>query len=182
MFVLVTGGAASGKSAFAEEITEKAKYNKKIYIATMRPFDDESIMRIKKHHLMRKNKGFSTIEIYGAIFDANGLDYNDVSQSAVIFECMANYLNNMLFAENGMVSDIRKAENIIKNDIVKLIRLCPNLTIVTNEIFSDGVVYPYETAEYIKMLGRINTMMAELADELYEVVCGIPVCVKRVKK
>lgn len=182
MFVLVTGGAASGKSAFAESITAKAGYDNKIYIATMRPFDDESIQRIEKHHLMRKDRGYSTVEIYGAIFDKNRLNEKDISNSAVIFECMANYLNNMLFNKNGIVSDKSKAEKIIRDDIVRLVKLCPHLTIVTNEIFSDGVIYPYETEEYIKILGKLNTMLAELADEVYEVICGIPVCMKKVKK
>ncbi|MEA4972817.1 MAG: bifunctional adenosylcobinamide kinase/adenosylcobinamide-phosphate guanylyltransferase [Candidatus Metalachnospira sp.] len=182
MFVLVTGGAASGKSAFAESIIVNSGYGSKLYIATMRPFDEESIRRIEKHHVMRKDKGFSTVEIYGALFGKDGLDESVISKSAVILECMSNYLNNMLFDENGMISDLNKAEDAIKTDIVKLVKLCPNLTIVTNEIFSDGIFYPTETTRYIQILGKLNILMAKYADEVYEVVCGIPVCVKKVCK
>lgn len=182
MFVLVTGGAASGKSAFAESITANSGYGSKLYIATMRPFDEESVRRIEKHHAMRKDRGFTTVEIYGSIFGKDGLDESVVSKSAVILECMSNYLNNMLFDENGMISNLNKAENAIKTDIVQLVKFCPHLTIVTNEIFSDGIIYPPETTKYIEILGKLNVLLTELADEVYEVVCGIPVCIKKVCK
>ena len=69
MFILVTGGASSGKSAFAEGLIEKSGKKKKIYIATMRPYDDECIKRIERHRFLRKDKGFETAEIYGRISD-----------------------------------------------------------------------------------------------------------------
>jgi len=179
MFVLVTGGAASGKSAFAESITAKSGFDKKLYIATMRPYDDESIERIKKHHIMRKDRGFYTVEIYETVFSKKGLIESDVKQSAVIFECMSNYLSNVLFDENGMVSDVSGAVELIKKDIVRLVKLCPYITIVTNEVFSDGIVYSADTMMFIKILGELNTLLADIADEVYEVVCGIPICIKR---
>ena len=49
------------------------------------------------------------------------------------------------------------------------------VVIVTNEIFSDAVSYEEETKEYQKNLGKINQALAVLADEVVEVVYGIPV-------
>ena len=50
--------------------------------------------------------------------------------------------------------------------------------VVTNELFSDGVTYDKETADYLSALARLNVAVAAEADRVYEVVCGIPVCWK----
>ena len=47
--------------------------------------------------------------------------------------------------------------------------------IVTNEIFSDGILYEEESEQYKKELGQINQKLAEMAEEVVEVVYGIPV-------
>ena len=43
MLTLVTGGSGSGKSAFAEDRVLSCGDAQRIYIATMHPFDEESI-------------------------------------------------------------------------------------------------------------------------------------------
>ena len=63
MMILVVGGAGSGKSEYAENlIGSLAEGGRKYYIATMKCSDDESLRRVEKHRLMRKGKGFITIE------------------------------------------------------------------------------------------------------------------------
>ena len=52
------------------------------------------------------------------------------------------------------------------------------IIIVTNEVFSDGAKYSFETLEYMKCLGKINCYMAERADIVFEVVCGVPIYIK----
>ena len=52
---------------------------------------------------------------------------------------------------------------------------CGHLLIVTNEIFSDGMVYEEETRNYQRHLGRINRQLAAMADVVVEVVYSIPV-------
>ena len=56
MFVTVTGGSGSGKSAFAEEQILKFPEKNRLYIATMVCFDEESRQRVKRHRKMRKEK------------------------------------------------------------------------------------------------------------------------------
>ena len=70
MFHVVTGGSGSGKSAFAEQCILDCQGSKRIYIATMYPFDEESYRRIARHRAMRAEKKFTTIERYtdGLIF------------------------------------------------------------------------------------------------------------------
>ena len=63
MFTLVTGGSGSGKSEYAESLTESWE-TPKIYIATMFPYDRESEKKIQRHREMRRHKGFHTVECF----------------------------------------------------------------------------------------------------------------------
>ena len=61
MLTLVIGGAASGKSAYAESLTLKHPLPR-YYVATMQVWDEECAKRVEKHRAMRKEKQFETIE------------------------------------------------------------------------------------------------------------------------
>ena len=52
------------------------------------------------------------------------------------------------------------------------------LVIVTNEVHSDVQDYSAETRKYIELLGRINQELGNMADQVTEVVYGIPVKIK----
>ena len=57
-----------------------------------------------------------------------------------------------------------------------------DVVIVTNEIFSDAAFFEGDMDTYLKDLGKINQETAQMADEVVEVVYGIPVyhkCMKR---
>ena len=69
MLILVTGGSGSGKSAFAESVVMGLKTRPNLYIATMYPFDEECHRRIARHRLMRRDKGFETLECYTGLKD-----------------------------------------------------------------------------------------------------------------
>jgi adenosylcobinamide kinase/adenosylcobinamide-phosphate guanylyltransferase len=69
MKVLLTGGSACGKSTYAESLAVRLG-GRLWYIAAMRPFGEESQMRIERHRRMRAEKGFETIERYT---DINGI-------------------------------------------------------------------------------------------------------------
>ena len=47
--------------------------------------------------------------------------------------------------------------------------------IVPNEIFSDAVVFDGDMDSYLEYLGKINQAAAQRADEVVEVIYGIPV-------
>ena len=172
MMILVTGGAASGKSEFAEEITiEKGKRNL-IYIATMIPSDEEETKeKINRHKAMRMSKGFLTVE---APFDLSSVEVS--AESTVLLECMSNLLANEMYCKGRNKENA--AEEILKG-IMDLRRNCKNLIIVTNEVFSDGITYDQETKEYIDNLSLINREIGIIADEVIEVVYSIPVYQKK---
>ena len=65
MLELVTGGSGSGKSAYAESrICEWNRQDPKplFYIATMYPYGEETEKKIERHRMLRKGKGFETLE------------------------------------------------------------------------------------------------------------------------
>lgn len=171
MITLITGGSGSGKSAYAEKTVTDFGDKKRIYIATMYPFDEESYQRIDRHRKMRAEKKFMTIECY------TGLKNVEIPKgSCVLLECMSNLAANEMFQENGAkehtVSEILEG-------IKRLDAQAEQLVIVTNEIFSDGMDYDPETIRYQAYLGKINQETAKLASRVTEVVYGIPLVHKR---
>ena len=170
MMVLVTGGSGSGKSAFAEQQILSFGQGRRIYIATMFPFDKESDARILRHRQMRAGKGFETVERYT---DLKGLKLDP--DSSVLLECMSNLVANEMFQENG--AHDRTVEAVM-DGVKHLKEMVRNLVIVTNEIFSETARYLGETALYQSYLGEINQQIAREADQVTEVVYGIPVHLK----
>lgn len=170
MMILVTGGSGSGKSAYAEDRVLSLGEGRRIYIATMYPFDLESKRRIDRHRRMRAGKGFETVERY-----TNLKELVLPKDSTVLLECMSNLAANEMFNEDGAkentVDEIMEGIRLLKDHV-------KNLVVVTNEIFSEVSSYEGETGMYRIYLGEINRRMAEMADEVYEVVYGIPVLVK----
>ncbi|MCD8198027.1 MAG: bifunctional adenosylcobinamide kinase/adenosylcobinamide-phosphate guanylyltransferase [Lachnospiraceae bacterium] len=166
MLIVVTGGSGSGKSEYAESLVMRFAAGSKLYIATMYPFDEESHRRIARHRLMRKDKGFDTLECY------TGLKQADVSAyDTVLLECISNLCANEMYQEGG--AGERTAEEIL-DGVRRVYGQCRHLIIVTNEIFSDGVVYDPETVRYQRFLGEINRNLASMADLVVEVVYSIP--------
>lgn len=56
MFTLIVGGAASGKSEYAEQLAVQAGALPRYYIATMEPFDAECCARIARHRANRASR------------------------------------------------------------------------------------------------------------------------------
>lgn len=190
MMAAVTGGAASGKSAFAEGLIVRTECVRKIYLATMAAGEDEeSRARIERHRALRAGKGFETVE------RTAGLDRLSLpAGSAVLLEDLANLAANELFggggdAEEDWVPDgkdqapagkdpVRRAAERIMAGIERLRRDSETLVVVTDEIFSDGVRYSAETEGYRALLGYLNRRVFAEADEVWEVICGIAVPLK----
>lgn len=170
MFHLITGGSGSGKSAYAEEQVLQAGAGKRIYIATMIPYGEDGRQRVDRHRKLRMEKQFETVECY------TGLAKLELPpNSIVLLECMSNLTANELFESNGAKE--HTVEAVIQG-VEHLLEQTTQLFVVTNEIFSDGISYDPETQCYLKYLGQINQKLAELADQVTEVVYGIPVTIK----
>lgn len=169
MLILVSGGSASGKSKYAEDLVVQAPPGERIYVATMQVWDEESRRRVERHRAMRAGKGFRTEE------RPVHLDHMPVPAGAVVLlEDLSNLTANEWFGPEGREG----AEERVLSGIRKLKAESACTVVVTNELFSDGVTYDKETADYLSALARLNAAVAAEADQVYEVVCGIPVCWK----
>ena len=91
--ILVTGGARSGKSSFAESLC-KNQNNRIAYIATSIAFDDEMKNRVKKHQESRP-KEWRTYEIYKDIYSI--IDEIGEKHDTVIMDCVTLMVNNLMF-------------------------------------------------------------------------------------
>lgn len=171
MVILVSGGSGSGKSEYAENRCMQLEKEQKLYIATMEAYDEESRNRIIRHRRLRSGKRFDTLECYTHLEDA------DIPEGqTVLLECISNLTANEMFSRPGRKED---TADVILSGIERLVRQAGNVVIVTNQVFSDGVSYAPETVRYLRTMARVNSAVACLADEVVEVVHGIPVFLKR---
>lgn len=194
MMVVVTGGSGSGKSAYAESLFQEFS-GEKIYIATMQVYDEEGKAKVARHRKLREGKGFLTVESpenVGELFaeaafseskdtlpDENTFPdaKNPQNEKSALLECVSNLTANEMFREDGIVACKQVADKIIE-DIQKINSRLDNLVIVTNNVFEDGITYDSTTMDYLKAMGQINAVLAKQADQVIEVVCGIPVRIK----
>ncbi len=169
MLTLVLGGAASGKSEYAEQVAVEAG-GQKIYLATMQPFDAECEARIQKHRIARREKGFETVEQYTGI-----ARLRLPKGCTILLECLSNLAANELFSPSGAGQD---AGGEILRGIDLLCAQAREVVIVSNEIFSDGISYDPDTERYLSLLSGLNQAVACRAGRVIEVVCGIPIVCK----
>lgn len=169
MLILVTGGSGSGKSEFAESLVLKLNRKPYLYIATMYPFDEECRQRIQRHRRMRAEKEFDTLERYTDL--AGAVPKLSKTYGTALLECMSNLTANEMYQKDG--TGERAVQAIL--DGVRCVKSrCEHLVIVSNEVFSDGIVYDEETRRYQSYLGKINQKIAKTADLVVEVVYTIP--------
>lgn len=171
MFTLVIGGSASGKSDYAERhVLSLEGGGPRIYIATMEPFGEEARARIARHHALRRDRGFETIECYRNIGSLRL-----PADSNVLLEDLGNLMANELFGNDAAaVDEETDLPDRIAEEIEKVFSDCAHMTIVTNEIFSGGKNYEGETIIYLRALARLNRILAKRADYVVELVCGLP--------
>lgn len=175
MIVFVTGGSGSGKSEYAESVSlALGKNRKKIYLATMRNQNAVSQARVDRHRKLRAGKGFETLE------QAAGLeDIRLPGRPVVLLECLSNLLANEMFASADGTDRKERLQEVILGGIRHLAQEAEHLVIVSNQVFSDGRAYDRETLRYMQVLGGLNASCGEMADEAWEVVCGIPAALKQ---
>ena len=187
--VLVTGGAASRKSEYAERLVSgEIRLNKEertdplLYVAAMQPFGAEAEERIRKHRVQRAHRGFQTVERYT---DLAGLSVPEGSR--VLLEDLGNLTANEMFSPEGAghktasgvpFPDPAAAAEAVVRGVLHLKEQCSLLVVVTNEIFSSGSGWPEETQQYLRALGEVNRRLAEDAELVTEVVCGVPSVLK----
>ncbi|WP_342419704.1 bifunctional adenosylcobinamide kinase/adenosylcobinamide-phosphate guanylyltransferase [Paenibacillus sp. FSL H8-0168] len=183
MKALVTGGARSGKSDFAERLC-MSRASRACYIATAQAYDMEMKERIALHRVQRESAGYDwqTLEEAQALPELlQRLGGDQASQPApmLLVDCLTLWLSNVLLAAG---EDGEAASRAAMDALAAAVEQYPGqLVIVTNEV-GDGIVPEYPLGRlYRDLSGVMNQRIARLCDEVFLVTAGIPVELKQLE-
>jgi adenosylcobinamide kinase/adenosylcobinamide-phosphate guanylyltransferase len=168
--ILVTGGARSGKSRFAERLA--LTFGTPLgYLATCESLDTEMDERVERH---RKRRGLEWMTIEEPLRLTEMLSANDGRFRAVLVDCVTLWLSNLLLAHE-------KPERVMAT-VRELVEAAPKfvtpLIFVTNEV-GMGIVPENRLARVFRDLaGEANELLATAADEVHVVFAGLPLRLK----
>lgn len=184
MIVLVVGGAKSGKSMFAQNLSKslneslknpisgqldgeiEREVGKLYYVATMNPYDLEDLKRIENHLREREGYGFNTIE--------ETLNMSKVSslikeEDTVLIDSITSLVTNYMFRGKEFYKDV---SDDILSGILEIINNSKNVVIVSDYLFSDSIQYDCYTENFRKEIGVVNRKLAKIADTVVECSYG----------
>lgn len=177
MISIVTGGARSGKSEFAESLIK----GDAIYIATAENFDDEMDIRIKKHVKRREESSINwrTVECLKKFDGLSG------DEKYVLFDSLGVFISNIMFSKTADdLSDESIEETIleVRKELEHLFDWArendKELVIVTDEVGMSIIPESKVARVYRDVIGTINKEVAAKCDRAYLVCMGIEVRLK----
>lgn len=175
MLIYVYGGSGSGKSAYAEQRIVDSGEAVRYYVATMEPFGEEGRRRIARHRALREGKGFLTIECPVCI---EQLELE--ARGAVLVEDLSNLLANEIWSAHGRGWDgVSVLPQTIADACERLAGWHALVVVVGNDVYRDGDACTPEMEHYIDLLAQCQQRICVSADEVIEVVCGIPLVQKK---
>ena len=179
--ILVTGGARSGKSSFAERLALKIGDGRAAYIATAQIFDDEMNFRVRLHQ-SRRGDNWQTFE---APFAAEEKILEAAKNfNAILFDCVTIYVSNFICAAN--LDDEKFLYDNLRGMIQRLIDAAKSsdatTIFVTNEV-GGGIVPENKLARRFRDLaGLANQMIAAQAEKVFLTVTGIAIDIKKLEE
>ncbi|MDT8327962.1 MAG: bifunctional adenosylcobinamide kinase/adenosylcobinamide-phosphate guanylyltransferase [Roseovarius sp.] len=163
---LVLGGAASGKSVFAEGLVVQSG-RARVYLATAQTFDDEMRDKVARHQAMRGD-GWRSIE---APLDLVPALAGARADEAVLLDCATMWLSNHMLAE----TDLAKAEATL---IRALTKCAAPVVVVSNEVGLSVVPENALARRFREAQGRLNQRLAAEAGLVVNVIAGLPQVLK----
>lgn len=168
---LILGGAASGKSQFAETWLDRAAAKSgaaRLYVATAQAGDAEMAAKIARHR-DRRGPAWRTIE---APLDLAGtLRGIARPDSAILVDCLTLWLSNHLLTESDLDCEIA--------DLAVALRECSGCVLVVANELGLGIVPENALARrFREAAGRLNQAVAEIAQRVVFVAAGLPLILK----
>jgi adenosylcobinamide kinase/adenosylcobinamide-phosphate guanylyltransferase len=165
--ILITGGARSGKSRFAQKLAAESG-GKVLFVATAEAKDEAMRLRIEAHRKSRP-KNWKTLEVPLEISEIIGQRVGEAE--IVVIDCITMLVSNILLQGRGEEGALKEIEALIK----QMAGREATFILVTNEV-GLGIVPDNELGRrYRDCLGKVNQLLARHADEVYLMVAGIPV-------
>ena len=169
-FILILGGARSGKSSYAVELAKR--FSKKVvFIATATSLDREMKRRTKLHKISRP-RHWKVIEEgrnIASILPPLGSKYE-----VVLIDCLGLLISNLL-ADRLNDKEVEKRLKVLIGAISKLKF---TTILVSNEVGAGIVPVNPLARRFRDGLGLANQMIAKKADEVILMQSGIPMKIK----
>lgn len=176
--ILITGGARSGKSRYAETLAASLA-GPKLYLATcprMVGQDPEMETRIARHCQQRQADGWTTVEEeldLLAVLTANR------EWPTVLVDCLTLWINNLLFTEPADHPLDEESLSEKCRALLPVIQGRPGTIIMVSNEVGLGIVPDTTLARrYRDLVGRCNQIVAAAADQVTLVSCGLPLHLK----
>ena len=174
--VLVTGGARSGKSHYAERLAAHfARGENVLYLATLEALDDELLRRVGTHRA-RRPAAWRTLET--PLTPAAAL--LEAPETVVLLDCLSGFVSNLVLQhEHDGEEAVLEAVTDAVIQLVDAVKTSgKTVVVVTNEVGS-GVVPPYPLGRLFRdALGAANARVAAAADAVSFCVVGLPQTLK----
>jgi adenosylcobinamide kinase / adenosylcobinamide-phosphate guanylyltransferase len=179
----ILGGARSGKSAYAEKLAVDSNLHV-TYIATAQVYDDEFKARVQ-HHKDRRPKDWQLIETAHYLSDALQSNIHGPSRASeivsskqcIIIDCLTLWLAQCICPECAPPEGVDWAEQR-----EKFLTILPNLAdeiiLVSNEVGMGIVPLGEINRQFQDEQGRLNQVVAGIADEVIFVAAGLPLKLK----
>jgi|AGTN01.1.fsa_nt_gi Adenosyl cobinamide kinase/adenosyl cobinamide phosphate guanylyltransferase len=192
--IVITGGARSGKSKFAEQLAHESNLDV-AYVATMpRVADDEELCYKIEKHRQQRPQSWTTYEAERSIHQT--LTKLPKGPGVCIIDCLSLYVSNMMLSAvplNGasehtfenpvsprVLSRLDREIDESIEEMIDSIRNRQDLTfiVVTNEVGWSVVPDNKAARIYKDLLGEANQKMAQVADTVYLACSGLKVKLK----
>ena len=165
--ILITGGARSGKSSYAEQLALRLSSNP-VYLATARVWDDEFRQRVVKHQ-ERRGSEWTNIE------EEKQLSKHNLEGRTILIDCITMWCNNFFF---DLHDDVDATLEAMKQEFLKFTQPEATYIFVTNEIGMGGTSINDVQRRFTDLQGWFNQFVASQADEVIFMVSGIPMKIK----
>lgn len=168
---LIIGGCRSGKSRHALQLAEASGTQRKLFIATCVPQDDEMRERVRRHQEER-GKQWQALEVPVELSDA--ISRSGTDDGLILIDCLTLWISNLVLENDD--------DGAIYQHIDELCEAltsprCP-IILVSNEVGTGIVPENALARRYRDLVGRANQQVAAACGQVIWMVAGIPVTIK----
>ena len=164
---LITGGARSGKSSYAQQLALSLSSNP-VYVATARHWDDDFKKRIQRHQQERDER-------WTSIEEEKYISRLPIGDKTVVVDCVTLWLTNFFVDHKN---DIDACLEECKKEIDALKEKPGRFIIITNELGMGMHAESEIGRKFTDLQGWMNQYIAKQADSVILMISGIPVTIK----
>ncbi len=169
MKTLITGGARSGKSAYALMLAERSP-GAAIFIATAEARDAEMRARIDKH---KAERGHRWITVEEPVAVAKAVTAHGAAGNCIVLDCLTLWTSNLLEQADD-AAFARKADELA----AAVAGVAAAVIVVTNEVGLGIVPADPLSRAYRDRLGLANARLAAVCGRVILMVAGLPLMIK----